>query len=115
MKDHMKQAIFLGDSLEAIIQFPEEARREAGYQIGKVQNGLMPSDWKAMPTVGQGVYEIRIKTGLPKEQYRVFYVAKFDDAIYVLHAFQKKTQQTTPKDIDRGRDIYKELLRELKS
>lgn len=86
----MKQAIFLGDSLETIIQFPEEARREAGYQIGKVQNGLMPSEWKAMPTVGQGVYEIRIKIDLPKEQYRDFYVAKFDDAIYVLHAFQRK-------------------------
>lgn len=98
----MKQAIFLGDSLETIIQFPSDARREAGYQISKIQEGAMPSDWKAMPTVGQGVYEICIKVDVPKEQYRVFYVAKFEDAVYVLHAFQKKTQKTAQKDIDRG-------------
>jgi phage-related protein len=110
----MKQAIFLGDSLDVIVQFPPDVRREAGYQISKVQGGVMPSDWKAMPTVGSGVYEIRIKTGLPKEQYRVFYVAKFEDAVYILHAFQKKTQQTAQKDIDRGKDTYKQLLRELK-
>ncbi|MEZ5537727.1 MAG: type II toxin-antitoxin system RelE/ParE family toxin [Thiolinea sp.] len=111
----MKQAIFLGDSLETIVGFPPAARREAGYQINKIQEGAMPGDWKAMPTVGQGVYEIRIKVDVPREQYRVFYVARFEDAVYVLHAFQKKTQKTARKDIDRGRDVYKQLVRELKS
>jgi phage-related protein len=68
----MKQAVFLSDTLAVIAEFPSAARREAGYQIGRVQSGLMPSDWKSMLTVGQGVYEIRIKVDVPKEQYRFF-------------------------------------------
>jgi phage-related protein len=63
--------------------FPAEARRAAGYQIGRVQQGLMPDDWKPMMTVGAGVYEIRIRTGL---EHRVFYLAKYDEAVYVVHA-----------------------------
>lgn len=67
-----------------------------------------------MTTVGQGVYEIRIKTDLPKEQYRIFYVAKFEDAVYILHAFQKKTQQTAQRDIEAGRRAYQQALEEQK-
>jgi phage-related protein len=63
-----------------------------------VQQGLEPSDWKPMPTVGSGVREIRIRdeTGA----FRVMYVTKLDDVVYVLHAFQKKTQQTARRDLD---------------
>lgn len=109
----MKQAIFLGDSLDALTQFPAEAKRESGYQINKIQEGLMPDDWKPVNTVGQGTYEIRIRTNLPKEHYRVFYVAKFDDAVYILHAFQKKTQKTAKPDIERGKAIYRQLMKDL--
>lgn len=111
----MKKAIFRGTSLEDIKSFPEAARKDAGFAIDDIQHGRMPSDFKSMPDVGQGVYEVRIKTTPSKDQYRVFYVAKFEDAVYILHAFQKKTQKTTKSDLDKGRKIYKELTEELKS
>jgi phage-related protein len=110
----LKIAKFIGNTLEIIRQFPPEAKRLAGHAIDNVQQGEMPDDWKPMATVGQGVYEIRIKTDLPKEQYRVFYVAKFEDAIYILHAFQKKTQQTAQRDIEAGRRAYQQVLEEQK-
>ncbi|QGN00132.1 type II toxin-antitoxin system RelE/ParE family toxin [Methylocystis parvus] len=94
----MKRVEFLGDSLERLREFPETARKEAGAQLHKVQLGLEPSDWKPMTAVGAGVREIRIRdeTGA----FRVLYIAKIEDAVYVLHAFQKKTQQTAKRDLD---------------
>jgi putative addiction module killer protein len=98
---------WLGSSLDDIRAFPEEARRDAGYQLRRVQQGLMPSDWKTMKAVGAGVYEIRIHTGA---EHRVFYVAKYDDTIYVLHAFEKRTRQTRQADISVARQRLAELL-----
>lgn len=94
----MKQLEFLGDSLEQLRDFPETARKEAGVQLHKVQQGIEPSDWKPMTSVGQGVREIRIRdeAGI----FRVLYIAKIEDKVYVLHAFQKKTQQTAKRDLD---------------
>lgn len=94
----MKRLEFLGDSLEQLREFSELARKEAGVQLHKVQLGLDPSDWKPMTTVGQGVREIRIRD--EAGAYRVLYVAKIEDAVYVLHAFQKKTQRTAKRDLD---------------
>ena len=74
-------------------------RRDAGYQLYRLQQGLTPSDWKPMTSVGRGVYEIRLRS---KQEHRVFYVAKFKDAVYVLHAFEKKTQKTRQADIELG-------------
>lgn len=110
----MKITKFIGNTLETIRQFPSEAKRLAGHAIDNVQRGEMPDDWKPMTTVGHGVYEIRIRTNLTKEQYRIFYVAKFEDAVYILHAFQKKTQQTSQQDIDAGRRAYQQVLEERK-
>lgn len=94
----MKRLEFLGDSLEQLRDFPETARKEAGVQLHKVQQGIEPSDWKPMTNVGQGVREIRIRdeAGI----FRVLYIAKIEDTVYVLHAFQKKTQQTAKRDLD---------------
>ncbi|CAN7635307.1 type II toxin-antitoxin system RelE/ParE family toxin [Pararhizobium sp. LjRoot238] len=94
----MKRLEFLGDSLEQLRDFPEDARKEAGVQLHKVQLGLDPSDWKPMTSVGAGVREIRIRD--EAGAFRVLYVAKIEDAVYVLHAFQKKTQQTAKRDLD---------------
>jgi phage-related protein len=93
----MKHVVFLGDSLEQIRAFPARPRRDAGFQLDRVQRGLDPDDWKPMAVVGSGVREIRVRdtTGA----YRVIYIASFADAIYVLHAFHKKTQRTSPRDI----------------
>jgi phage-related protein len=85
--------------------------REAGYQIDRLQNGLLPDDFKPMSTIGRGAAEIRLwdEAGT----FRVIYVAKFEDAVYVLHCFQKKTQKTTQKDIDLATKRYNELIKEL--
>ncbi len=94
----MKQIVFLGDTLERLREFPEGARKEAGVQLYKIQLGFEPSDWKPMASVGSGVREIRIRD--EAGAFRVLYVAKVEEAIFVLHAFQKKTQQTAKHDLD---------------
>ena len=85
-----KPLIWLGDSRDAIRGFPDAARQIAGFQLWRVQLGLMPNDWKPMPSIGLGVQEIRIHTGA---EHQVFYIAKFDEAVYVLHAFEKRTRR----------------------
>lgn len=87
---------WVGSSYADLIAFPREARREAGFQLGKVQAGLEPTDWKPFDKLGAGTREIRLKdeSGI----YRVMYVAKFAEAIYVLHCFQKKSQATSKQD-----------------
>ena len=92
-----KPLTWVGSSLEAVRRFPAEARRVAGYELRRVQQGLMPSDWKPMRTVGPGVMEIRVHTTL---EHRVFFVAKFEEAVYVLHAFEKRTRQTAQSDVE---------------
>ncbi|WP_337271492.1 type II toxin-antitoxin system RelE/ParE family toxin [Oryzifoliimicrobium ureilyticus] len=94
----MKRLVFLGDALERVRDFPKSAQKEAGVQLHKVQQGIEPSDWKPMTSVGLGVREIRIRdeTGA----FRVLYITKIEDAVYVLHAFQKKTQQTAKRDLE---------------
>ena len=97
----LKSLFWVGSVLDDLRDFPDEARREAGHQLHLVQLGLMPDDWKPMPAVGAGVYEIRIRTG---REHRVFYVAKHAEGIYVLHAFEKKTQRTRQADLEIGKD-----------
>lgn len=87
------------------------AGREAGYQIAQVQHSGEPDDGKPMPTIGQGVREIRIRDA--SGAFRVIYVAKFADAVYVLHCFQKQTQQTSKKNLDVAAKRYRDLLREV--
>jgi phage-related protein len=102
----MKELEFIGSSLNDLKDFPLDARREVGYELDAVQRGLMPSDFKPMPTVGAGAYEVRINV---KGAWRVIYVAKFEDKVYVLHAFQKKTQATRQEDIDLAARRYKQI------
>lgn len=94
----MRPLTFVGDSLERIRDFPLEARKEAGVQLHKVQLGLDPSDWKPMPSVGLGVREIRIRDEMGA--FRILYVTRIEDAVYVLHAFQKKTQRTPQRELE---------------
>ena len=105
----MKPIRFCGRSLDVICSFPVVAKRETGYQLDRVQHGFEPVDWKPMPSIGSGVREIRI---IHEGQYRVIYVAKFAEAVYVLHAFQKKTQKTRKQDIDTAKQALKQLQNE---
>ena len=105
----MRPVRFLGDSLKCLRDFPESARHDAGYQLDKVQRGEQPDDFKPMAVVGKGVQEIRITD--QSGAYRVIYVARRADAVYVLHAFQKKTQATSKKDIDTARRRFAQIPR----
>jgi phage-related protein len=101
---------FLGDSLEAVRAFPVTARREAGFQLDRVQRGLLPENWKPLKTVGPGVNEIRVRD--EAGAFRVLYVASLPEALYVLHAFQKKTQKTAKGDLELARVRLKTLRKE---
>lgn len=102
----MKPLKFIGSSLSDLSDFPDEARRAAGFELWQVQSGLMPSDSKPMLEVGPGAYEIRVRV---MGAWRVIYVARFESAVYVLHAFQKKTQKTAKTDIELARRRYKQV------
>ena len=110
-KPPQKLLIWLGNSLDAVKSFSPEAKREAGHQLGFVQDGREPADWKPMKTVGAGVKEIRIHA---ESGYRLLYVAKFAEAVYVLHGFEKKTRRTPKADIDLANKRYRDLLMERK-
>jgi len=103
---------WIGTSLTDLIAFPDEVKREAGYQLHRVQNGLDPENWKPFQEVGAGVKEIRISdiSGV----FRIMYVAKFSDKIYLLHSFQKKTQKTSLNDINIAKTRYKAIETEAK-
>lgn len=105
----MKPLFWAGSTLQDLRAFPDDARRIAGHELHLVQQGLEPGDWKAMADVGPGVYELRIRTAV---EHRVFYVAKLTEGIYVLHAFQKKTRQTSQRDIELARERYREVLKQ---
>jgi phage-related protein len=92
--------------LDDLRNFPDEARRGAGFELRAVQNGLEPSDWKPMRTVGPGVKEIRIHV---LSEWRVIYVAQRNDAVYVLYAFQKKSRKTSQQDIELARRRYRQI------
>jgi len=93
-----KPLAFIGSSLADLRKFPEEARRDAGFNLNFVQLGLEPSDWKPMKTVGPGVTELRVRDA--SGAFRVIYLATRPEAVYVLHCFQKKTRKTRKVDID---------------
>ncbi len=103
----VRPVCFLGDSLKSIRDFPEDARHDVGYQLDKVQRGDQPDDFKPMPGIGKGVEEIRVSE--PSGTYRVIYVARRVEAVYVLHAFQKKTQATSKNDLEIARQRFGKL------
>jgi len=104
----MKPIKWLGNTNQIIKHYPANARREIGYNLDKVQRGLDPFDWKPMNSVGQGVKEIRVHE---ENEYRVLYVAKFQEMVYVLHSFVKKTKVTAQKDKALGKQRYLEVLK----
>lgn len=98
-----------GSSYDDLLAFPAEVRQDAGYQLHRVQQGEAPDDWKPMASVGPGTIEIRVHTGT---EHRVFLVSKFAEAVYVLHAFEKKTQKTPVAALELARQRYRELVAE---
>jgi phage-related protein len=103
----VKPVVFLGDALNRLHEFPERARREAGFQLDRVQRGLDPDDWKPIATVGLGVREIRVRDATGA--FRVVYVTTFLEAVFVLHVFQKKTQRTLSRDLELANSRFRAL------
>jgi len=107
-----KPIYWVGSSLKDLLALPDEVKKDAGYQLHRVQNGLEPENWKPFQEVGSGVKEIRVYD--ENGAFRVMYVAKFSERIYVLHAFQKKTQKTNQNDINIAKARYKAIKSETK-
>ena len=107
----LKKLSWILGSRRALHNFPKEARSKAGSALMAVQLGELPADWKMMHTVGTGAIEIRIHE--PNE-HRVIYVAKFPEAVYVLHCFGKKTQATSHKDLTIARKAYAQMQQQRK-
>ena len=108
----MKRIQWLGTSLNTVRSFPENVRKLVGQELRFVQTGSMPTDFKPMTTVGAGAYEIRVRQG---NQYRVIYVAKFAESVYVLHSFIKTSPKTSKLDLEMAKAQYASLLKERKT
>lgn len=104
----LKPVVFMGSTKNVLRRFPYDARKESGLQLQRVQAGHEPADWKPMSDVGPGAKEIRIHN---PHEHRVIYVAQFPEAVYVLHAFEKKTQQTSERHLKLARAAYAEVKR----
>jgi phage-related protein len=102
----VKPVRWLGRSKKDLLAFPDDARGMAGFELFEVQKGNLPSDFKPMPSIAPGVYEIRIRTNAA---HRLVYVSKYEEAVYVLHAFEKRTQKTSQRDVDLMRNRLKEM------
>ncbi len=107
MRARLKPIRLLGDALDRIRAFPDGARKQAGVEPHKLQLGFAASDVKPMASIGPGVEEVRIRD--EAGAFRIFYVARFVDASYVLHAFQKKTQRTAQRDLDLAAQRLKQI------
>ncbi len=105
----MKSIIWHGSSYEDTKAFPPEARRDAGFQLDKVQRGMEPDDWKPLVAVGSGVREIRIRES--SGAFRIIYAANIGGSIHVLHAFRKKTQKTRQSDLALATARYRAIVR----
>lgn len=103
-----KPVVWMGRSRRDVQAFPVVARRIAGQQLNQVQLGQQPADFKPMSTVGSGVYEIRIHT---QAEHRLIYLAKFAEAVYVLHAFEKRTRKTERRDLEIAQRRLAEVFR----
>jgi phage-related protein len=104
----MKPIRFLGNALKCLRDFPEDARQDAGYQLDKVQRGEQPDDFKPMPSIGKGLRKSGFGT---MRTYRVIYTARMADVVVVLHAFQKKTQATSKRDVDMAKERFAQLMK----
>lgn len=108
----MKPLKFVDSSHKDLNRMPAEVRHALGVELMRVQFGSEPMDFKPMKAVGAGACEVRVRDA--SGAFRVIYVAKFADAVYVLHAFQKKTQKTAKADIDLAASRYRKLAASLK-
>jgi phage-related protein len=104
-----KDIVWMGSLYDDLLEFPKETLKSVGGSLRKVQSWLDPDDWKPFEIIGAGAKEIRVRA--QKNQYRVLYIAKFEDGIYVLHCFVKKTEKTSKHDVELGKERYKAMVK----
>ena len=103
----MKQLLRTGNSYKALTAFPKEIRQAAGFQLHLIQQGHDPDDWKPMQSIGASVREIRVHVA---GEHRIIYLARFEEDVYILHAFRKKTQKTAKQDLDIARARFRDVI-----
>lgn len=104
-----KPVRFWGNSEKALERFPERAQDVLAREIARLSRGEDPLHWRPMPSIGPGAREIRVRVG---RQFRAIYVTTLPEAVYILHVFEKKSQQTSGPDLELARVRFRQLLRE---
>jgi len=108
------QINWVGDAKEKLSAFPEEIKRVLGYSLRRLQKGLMPDcDARRMESVGKGVWEL--KTADERTWYRVIYLTRIRDALYVLHAFEKDSRKTDRRDLEIAKSRLKLVRAQLRT
>jgi len=105
----MKQLLWIGNSYKVLRGFPDIVKQAAGFQLHLIQQGRDPDDWKPMQSIAPGVREVRVHAD---GEHRIIYIARFEEGVYILHAFQKKSQKTTKKDLDIARARFREVIQQ---
>jgi len=97
--------VWEGDSREVLQAFPEEVRQNLGFQLWQLQQGERPGDYRPLPSIGTGVFELRDQD--ERAWYRVVYLSRINDVIYVLHCFEKKSREMTRKEFGKAKQRLK--------
>lgn len=112
-KPTLRPIAWAGSSFDDLLSFPEAVRREAGYQLHRLQAGLEAADWKPMTEIGRGVEEVRLRGS--SGAYRILYIARFEQAVYILHCFVKKSRRTSEYDKRIAKARFQSVLEEQRS
>ena len=94
-----------GNSREVLQSFPEGVRQNLGFQLWQLQQGERPADYRPLPSIGPGVFELRDQD--ERAWYRVVYLSRIDDVIYVLHSFEKKSREMPRKEFETAKRRFK--------
>ncbi len=109
----LRPIAWVGSAFDDLLCFPEKVRREAGYQLHRLQAGLEAADWKPMTEIGRGVEEVRLRSS--SGAYRILYLARFEEAVYILHCFIKKSRRTSEHDKRIAKARFQSVMEELRS
>jgi phage-related protein len=97
--------VWEGDSREVLQSFPDDVRQNLGFQLWQLQQGDRPSDYRPLSSIGTGVFELRDQDA--RAWYRVIYLSRTNDVIYVLHCFEKKSREMPKRDFETAKQRLK--------
>ena len=97
--------VWEGDSRDVLQAFPEGVRQNLGFQLWQLQRGERPSDYRPLPSIGKSVFELRDQD--ERAWYRVVYLSRISDVIYVLHCFEKRSREMSKRDFEKAKQRLK--------